>query len=85
MSSVCYCWLTITVNWQSIALPNVVTAQTAKIYRSLARPYIALATSFDEDNYERLKIDIDVGRSIWQTVRHLPLLSLFYFYFYFIF
>ncbi|TQB69932.1 hypothetical protein MPDQ_001122 [Monascus purpureus] len=52
---------------KSIALPNVVTAQTAKIYRSLARPYIALATSFDEDNYERLKIDIDVGRSIWQT------------------
>jgi COP9 signalosome complex subunit 3 len=40
----------------------------ANLYRSLARPYEAIADIFKKGNSDRLKAEVDVGRSIWQMV-----------------
>lgn len=40
----------------------------ANLYRALARPYEAIADVFKKGDVNRLKAEIDVGRSIWQMV-----------------
>lgn len=36
-----------------------------KLYRSLARPYDALADAFRTGNFDKLKAEAEIGQSIW--------------------
>jgi COP9 signalosome complex subunit 3 len=49
-----------------LPLPNMTPPHMANLYRSLARPYEAIADIFKKGNSDRLKAEVDVGRSIWQ-------------------
>lgn len=46
-----------------IAAPNVV-----KLYQSLAKPYINLAHTFERDDLNMLKAEVDAARDVWVMV-----------------
>ncbi|KAL1976431.1 hypothetical protein VTN31DRAFT_2713 [Thermomyces dupontii] len=47
-------------------LPKAVSPHAAKLYKSLARPYDALADAFKAGDYNALKVEAEVGQSVWQ-------------------
>lgn len=49
-------------------MPKTVTPFTAKAYRSLAKPYDALADIFKSGNLSRLQAEITAGERIWLNV-----------------
>lgn len=49
-------------------LPKAVSPHAAKLYKSLARPYDALADAFKAGDYNALKVEAEVGQSVWQMV-----------------
>ena len=52
-------------------LPTIITSQVGKIYRSLARPYMALAGAFEGGDYAKLRAEVTIGKAIWHAVRPL--------------
>lgn len=57
-------------------LPKAVSPHAAKLYKSLARPYNALAEAFKAGDYNALKAEAEVGQSVWQMVSDHLFLSL---------
>ncbi|KAL1967750.1 hypothetical protein VTN77DRAFT_2439 [Rasamsonia byssochlamydoides] len=48
-----------------IPLPNITPPHAVKLYRSLARPYDALADAFRTGDFDKLKAEAEIGQSIW--------------------
>ncbi|EQL31954.1 COP9 subunit 3, variant [Blastomyces dermatitidis ER-3] len=52
-----------------LPMPKTVTPFTAKAYRSLAKPYEALADIFKSGNVSRLLAEIAAGEAVWLNLR----------------
>ncbi|KKA20529.1 COP9 subunit 3 [Rasamsonia emersonii CBS 393.64] len=48
-----------------IPIPTITPPHAVKLYRSLARPYDALADAFRTGNFDKLKAEAEIGQSIW--------------------
>ncbi|EEH07811.1 conserved hypothetical protein [Histoplasma capsulatum G186AR] len=58
-----------------LSMPKTVTPFTAKAYRSLAKPYDALADIFKSGNLSRLQAEITAGERIWLNDNNMGLVS----------
>ncbi|KAL2361447.1 hypothetical protein RJZ56_005693 [Blastomyces dermatitidis] len=56
-------------------MPKTVTPFTAKAYRSLAKPYEALADIFKSGNVSRLLAEIAAGEAVWLNDNNMGLVS----------
>ncbi|EDN11008.1 predicted protein [Histoplasma mississippiense (nom. inval.)] len=54
---------------------KLMTPFTAKAYRSLAKPYDALADIFKSGNLSRLQAEITAGERIWLNDNNMGLVS----------
>jgi COP9 signalosome complex subunit 3 len=46
----------------------MINPHVMKVYQSLTLPYVSLADAFENDDTERLRAEVDVGRAIWLAV-----------------
>ncbi|OJD21574.1 hypothetical protein ACJ73_07085 [Blastomyces percursus] len=58
-----------------LPMPKTVTPFTAKAYRSLAKPYEALADIFISGNMSRLLAEIAAGEAVWLNDNNMGLVS----------
>ncbi|PGH04752.1 hypothetical protein AJ79_06973 [Helicocarpus griseus UAMH5409] len=58
-----------------LPMPKTVTPFTAKTYRSLAKPYEALADVFRTGDLPRLKAEITAGEPVWANDNNVGLVS----------
>ncbi|KAA6413378.1 MAG: hypothetical protein FRX48_03124 [Lasallia pustulata] len=49
-----------------LPMPRTTNAQAARLYRSIAKPYDAIAEVFKEGDASRLRQEFEVGRKVWQ-------------------
>lgn len=48
--------------------PSITTPHVAKVYQSIARPYIILAHAFERGDLKRLNAEIDAANGVWCAV-----------------
>ncbi|GKZ39127.1 hypothetical protein AbraIFM66950_011912 [Aspergillus brasiliensis] len=58
-----------------IASPKVVSTHVLKIYQTLAKPYASLVDAFEKGDFQRLRAEVDIGRSIWRADNNEGLVS----------
>ncbi|KAL4923214.1 putative COP9 subunit 3 [Aspergillus undulatus] len=47
--------------------PSIVAPHVARVYQSLARPYISLAEAFEKGGLQKLSAEVNIGHSIWRA------------------
>ncbi|KAI9927330.1 COP9 signalosome complex subunit 3 [Aspergillus wentii] len=60
---------------QLITPPPTITSHAMRVYRSLARPYLALARAFEEGDFHKLKSEVEIARSVWHVDNNAGLVS----------
>ncbi|GFG13952.1 conserved hypothetical protein [Aspergillus udagawae] len=56
-----------------ISTPEMINPHVMKVYQSLTLPYVSLADAFENDDTERLRAEVDVGRAIWLADNNMGL------------
>lgn len=51
--------------------PKITASHVAKMYQSLARPYVTLAHTFERGDIKTLEAEVNAARDIWCTVSSL--------------
>ncbi|CDM26903.1 COP9 signalosome complex subunit 3 [Penicillium roqueforti FM164] len=55
--------------------PSITTPHVAKVYQSIARPYIILAHAFERGDLKRLNAEIDAANGVWCADNNLGLVT----------
>ncbi|KAL4980050.1 signalosome subunit 3 [Aspergillus desertorum] len=55
------------------SVPVLVAPHVIRVYQSLSKPYISLADAFEKGDLQRLKAEISLGQTIWQTDKNAGL------------
>ncbi|RAL06215.1 putative COP9 subunit 3 [Aspergillus ibericus CBS 121593] len=50
-----------------VAPPKIISPHVLKVYQTLSKPYASLADAFERSDFQRLRADIDFGRSVWRA------------------
>ncbi|ODH46652.1 hypothetical protein GX48_07262 [Paracoccidioides brasiliensis] len=60
---------------KSLPMPRTVTPSTAKVFRSLAKPYDSLADVFKTGDFRRLQAEVSAGEAVWFSDNNIGLVS----------
>ncbi|RHZ58484.1 putative COP9 subunit 3 [Aspergillus thermomutatus] len=60
-------------NQQVTSAPDMINPHVMKVYQSLILPYVSLADAFENDDTQRLKAEVEVGRAIWLADNNMGL------------
>ncbi|PWY68059.1 COP9 signalosome complex subunit 3 [Aspergillus heteromorphus CBS 117.55] len=58
-----------------VTAPKIISSHVLKVFQSLAKPYLSLSEAFERNDLQRLRLEADVGQSIWRHDNNEGLVS----------